>query len=102
MPRPRCIELPGIPQHVAQRGNYRQPRFLAKADYLRYRTTLREIPLREACAVNAYVLTTDYCSRRSSPMPWRAPCSARKAVCPVLVEAGIMNHRADMAASPAN
>lgn len=60
MPRPKRIDLPGIPQHVVQRGNDRQPCFFAEADYLRYRTALREIALREGCAVHAYVLMTNH------------------------------------------
>jgi len=60
MPRPRRIDLPGIPQHVVQRGNDRQPCFFAEADNLCYRTTLREIALREGCAVHAYVLMTNH------------------------------------------
>ena len=60
MPRPRRIDLPGIPQHVVQRGHDRQPRFFAEADYFCYRTTLREIALREGCAVHAFVLMTNH------------------------------------------
>lgn len=60
MPRPRRIDLPGIPQHVVQRGHDRQPCFFAEADYLCYRTTLREIALREGCAVHAFVLMTNH------------------------------------------
>lgn len=60
MPRPRRIDLPGVPQHLVQRGNDRQPCFFAEADYLCYRTTLREIALREGCAVHAYVLMTNH------------------------------------------
>lgn len=54
------IDIPGIPQHVIQRGNDRQPCFFADADYLRYRTDLREIALREGCAIHAYVLMTNH------------------------------------------
>lgn len=60
MPRPRRIDLPGIPQHIVQRGNDRQPCFFTEADYLRYRTLLREAALREGCAVHAYVLMTNH------------------------------------------
>ena len=34
MPRPLRIDIPGIPQHVVQRGNDRQPCFFDDADYL--------------------------------------------------------------------
>lgn len=60
MPRPLRLDLPGIPQHVIQRGNDRQPCFFEEADYLRYRTDLRELALREGCAVHAYVLMTNH------------------------------------------
>lgn len=49
MPRSRRIDLPGIPQHVVQRGHDRQPCFFAEADYLCCLTTLRETALREGC-----------------------------------------------------
>ena len=32
MPRPLRIDLPGIPQHVVQRGKDRQPCFFTEAD----------------------------------------------------------------------
>jgi hypothetical protein len=36
MPRKPRFTLPGIPQHVIQRGNNREPCFLAEHDYRRY------------------------------------------------------------------
>jgi len=60
MPRPLRADLPGIAQHVVQRGNDRQPCFFTEADYLCYRSTLREIALREGCMVHAYVLMTNH------------------------------------------
>jgi putative transposase len=60
MPRPTRIDLPGIAQHVIQRGNDRQPCFFADADDLRYRADLRDIALREGCEVHAYVLMTNH------------------------------------------
>ena len=59
MPRPTRLDVPGVPQHVIQRGNDRQPCFFADADYLRYRSDLREVAMREGCAVHAYVLMTN-------------------------------------------
>ena len=46
MPRQPRIDLPDIPQHTVQRGNDRQPTFVADADRLRYLTDLNEISLR--------------------------------------------------------
>lgn len=57
--RPR-IDLPGIPQHVVQRGNDRQPCFFTDADRHCYLQNLREIALRERCQVHAYVLMTNH------------------------------------------
>src|SRR5687768_9600103 len=60
MPRRLRLDVPGIPQHVIQRGNDRQPCFFDDADYLRYRADLRELAMREGCAVHAYVLMTNH------------------------------------------
>ena len=35
MPRKPCFTLPGVPQHVIQCGNNREPGFLAETDYHR-------------------------------------------------------------------
>ena len=60
MPRPTRLDVPGVPQHVIQRGNDRQPCFFADADYLRYRSDLREVAMRDGCAVHAYALMTNH------------------------------------------
>lgn len=60
MPRPTRLDAPGVPQHIIQRGNDRQPCFFVEADYLRYRNDLRELAFREGCAVHAYVLMTNH------------------------------------------
>lgn len=60
MPRPLRLDLPGIPQHVIQRGNDRQPCFFSDVDHQRYRDDLRELAQREGCAVHAYVLMTNH------------------------------------------
>ena len=36
MPRKPRFNLPGVPQHVIQRGNNREPCFFSEADYPRY------------------------------------------------------------------
>jgi len=36
VPRKPRFTLPGVPQHVIQRGNNREPCFLAEQDYRRY------------------------------------------------------------------
>jgi putative transposase len=60
MPRPNRPDVPGVPQHVIQRGNDRQPCFFTESDNLRYHNDLREVALREGCAVHAYVLMTNH------------------------------------------
>ncbi|MEO5565528.1 MAG: transposase [Luteimonas sp.] len=60
MPRPLRIDLPGVPQHVIQRGNDRQPCFYTDADYLCYRSELRAMARREGCVVHAYALMTNH------------------------------------------
>lgn len=60
MPRPLRLDVPNVPQHVIQRGNDRQPCFFEEVDYVRYRDDLRELALREGCAVHAYVLMTNH------------------------------------------
>ena len=72
MPRPLRIDLPGIPQHIVQRGHDRQPCFFTEAVYLCYRTNLREIALREGCAVHAYVLMTNHVHLLLTPQRPRA------------------------------
>ena len=67
MPRPPRIDLPGIAQHVIQRGNDRRPCFFAEIDYVRYLQDLREIARREGCAVHAYVLMTNHVHLLMSP-----------------------------------
>ena len=53
MPRLPRIDLPGVTQHVVQRGNDRQPCFFADIDRVRYLQDLRELALREQCRVHA-------------------------------------------------
>ena len=54
------LDLPGIPQHVVQRGNDRQPCFAADADFQQYRQELGEAALKHGCEVHAYVLMTNH------------------------------------------
>ncbi len=54
------LDIPGIAQHVIQPGNDRRPCFFRESDYLRYLQALRELSMREHCAVHAYVLMTNH------------------------------------------
>ncbi len=54
------LDLPGIAQHIIQRGNDRQACFADDADYLHYRQELGEAALKHGCALHAYVLMTNH------------------------------------------
>lgn len=60
MARKPRIDMPGIAQHVIQRGNDRQPCFFRDIDRVRYLQDLREITLTSSCNVHAYVLMTNH------------------------------------------
>lgn len=60
MPRPPRYELAGLPQHVIQRGNNRQPTFFAEDDYTAYLGWLREAAVHHGCAIHAYVLMINH------------------------------------------
>ena len=54
------LDLPGIPQHVVQRGNDRQACFATNVDYGQYLQELGEAALKHDCAVHAFVLMTNH------------------------------------------
>ncbi|MBW3551638.1 MAG: transposase [Proteobacteria bacterium] len=60
MARQPRLDLPGIPQHIVQRGNNRLPCFLDDADRARYRHLLREALLATDCRLHAYVLMDNH------------------------------------------
>ncbi len=60
MPRQRRLDLPGVPQHVIQRGNNRQPCFLREQDYRCYLSQLGEAAGAQGCQIHAYVLMTNH------------------------------------------
>jgi len=60
MTRKPRFNIPGIPQHVIQRGNNREPCFYAEQDYYRYLHDLKEAAVKNNCAVHAYVLMTNH------------------------------------------
>ncbi len=60
MPRQPRIDLPGIAQHIVQRGNDRQPCFFNPIDYKRYLQDLRELCLQQQCHLHAWVLMTNH------------------------------------------
>jgi putative transposase len=60
MSRPPRYSLPGVPQHVIQRGHNRQPIFFHEDDYRFYLACLQETTTMHATAVHAYVLMTNH------------------------------------------
>jgi putative transposase len=60
MPRKPRFFLPGVPVHVVQRGNNRQPIFFDDFDYRAYLDGLKEASERWACRIHAYVLMTNH------------------------------------------
>ncbi len=60
MPRKPRFNLPGVPQHVIQRGNNREPCFYTGVDYFRYLNDLRDAATKNCVAIHAYVLMTNH------------------------------------------
>ena len=60
MARVPRIDLPGIAQHIVQRGNDRHACFADEADYLHYRQELGEAAAKHDCLLHAYVLMTNH------------------------------------------
>lgn len=60
MARQPRLDLPGVAQHIVQRGNDRQACFADDADYLHYRQELGEAAMKYGCDIHAYVLMTNH------------------------------------------
>jgi putative transposase len=68
MPRlPRYI-LPGVPQHIIQRGNNRQAIFAAEGDYITYLDWLKRAADQYGLYIHAYVLMTNHVHLLATPM----------------------------------
>ena len=67
MARKPRFALPGIPQHIIQRGNNREPSFYSAEDYQRYLQDLREASERNNVAIHAYVLMTNHAHVLATP-----------------------------------
>ena len=63
---PRYV-LPGVPQHVIQRGNNRQPIFAADGDYRAYLDWLKAAADRHGLSIHAYVLMTNHVHLLATP-----------------------------------
>ena len=68
MPRKPRFNLVGVPQHVIQRGNNREPCFFAEQDYQRHLEDLQETSSKFHCHIHAYVLMTNHVHLLVTPM----------------------------------
>ena len=67
MPRlPRYV-LPGVPQHIIQRGNNRQAIFACEDDYSVYLDWLKRAAEQYGLAIHAYVLMTNHVHLLATP-----------------------------------
>jgi len=60
MARKPRFNLVGVPQHVIQRGNNREPCFYSEEDYTAYLEFVKIAADKTACQVHAYVLMTNH------------------------------------------
>ena len=67
MPRQPRYNLPGLPQHIIQRGNNRQAVFFDQGDYQKYLRDLGEIALATGCDIHAFVLMTNHVHLLATP-----------------------------------
>ena len=68
MPRPRRLNLVGIPQHITQRGNNRQACFFLTEDRLTYLKLMDRAARRRDCHIHAYVLMTSHVHILATPL----------------------------------
>ena len=68
MPRKPRFNLPGVPQHIIQRGNNREPCFYSIQDYQQYLEDLKTSALKYDCRIHAYVLMTNHVHLLITPM----------------------------------
>ena len=67
MARKPRFNLPGVPQHVIQRGNNRENCFFTNDDYRRYLRYLRDAAIENHTAIHAYVLMTNHVHILATP-----------------------------------
>jgi putative transposase len=68
MSRKPRFQLVGVPQHVIQRGNNREPCFHGAEDCQRYLADLQDAASRNQCRLHAYVLMTNHVHLLLTPM----------------------------------
>jgi putative transposase len=67
MSRKPRFNLPGIPQHIIQRGHNREPCFYVEDDYRLYLDNLQEASIRNQTHIHAYVLMTNHVHLLATP-----------------------------------
>ncbi len=67
MPRKPRFIIPGVPVHIVQRGQSREPVFFDDADYLVYLQWLKEGAIRYHCKIHAYVLMENHIHILATP-----------------------------------
>jgi putative transposase len=67
MPRPPRLDLPGIPQHIVQRGVDRRLCFVLDIHYQEYLRHLAELAERFECEVHAYALMCNHVHLLATP-----------------------------------
>lgn len=70
MPRRLRIKLPGLPQHLVQRGVNREPCFFTEEDYHCYLHWLKKSAADYRCAIHAYALMTNHVHLLVTPETW--------------------------------
>jgi len=68
MPRKPRFNLPGVPQHIVQRGNNRARCFFAEQDYRQYLDDLAVAAQKYRCEIHAYVLMTNHAHLLVTPL----------------------------------
>lgn len=68
MPRRSRQCLPGIPQHIIQRGNNRQPCFVSDGDFAAYANWLHEGSTRYGVLIHAWVFMTNHVHLLATPL----------------------------------
>lgn len=80
MARHARFVLPGVPLHIVQRGNNRQPCFLEDADYRVYLRFLETYSSAAGCDVHAYALMTNHTHLLLTPERENSPGELMKAL----------------------
>ena len=72
MARSPRLFLPGVAQHIIQRGNNRQACFRSDGDYVAYAHWLQEAALEHGVAIHAWVFMTNHVHLLVTPMQERS------------------------------